>query len=59
MSEIGILQNNASVLVQLMNDDASMKKMEEMRDAKALNNYLKEECNVYKFITISIINIFN
>lgn len=46
LQELGILQNNVSVVVQLMNNEEVMKKMENMRDSKALNNYLTQESEV-------------
>lgn len=48
LQELGILQNNVSVVVQLMNNEEVMKKMENMRDSKALNNYLTQESEVNK-----------
>ncbi|KAG8042395.1 hypothetical protein G9C98_005029 [Cotesia typhae] len=41
--ELGTLQNNVSTVVGWMNDEKVMKKMEEMRDSKALNNYLVQD----------------
>lgn len=46
LQELGILQNNVSVVVALMNNEEVMKKMENMRDSKALNNYLTQESDV-------------
>lgn len=46
LQELSILQNNVSVVVALMNNEEVMKKMENMRDSKALNNYLTQESDV-------------
>ncbi|XP_074109566.1 eukaryotic translation initiation factor 3 subunit E-like [Cotesia typhae] len=43
VKELGVLQNNVSKVVGWMNDEEVMKKMEEMRDSKALNNYLVQD----------------
>ncbi|XP_063977636.1 eukaryotic translation initiation factor 3 subunit E-like isoform X2 [Diachasmimorpha longicaudata] len=43
VQELGVLQNSVSVVVSIMNNEKAMKKMEEMRDSKALNNYLTQE----------------
>ncbi|KAK0083008.1 hypothetical protein PV325_009512 [Microctonus aethiopoides] len=43
VTELGLLQNNVSVVLALMDNEKVMKKMEEMRDSKALNNYLTQE----------------
>lgn len=43
VQELGVLQNSVSVVVSIMNNERAMKKMEEMRDSKALNNYLTQE----------------
>jgi hypothetical protein len=48
LQELGILQNNVSVVLALMNNEEVMKKMENMRDSKALNNYLIQESDVSK-----------
>lgn len=57
LQELSILQNNVSVVVALMNNEEVMKKMENMRDSKALNNYLTQESDVSES-TNSYINIF-
>lgn len=46
LQELSILQNNVSVVLALMNNEEVMKKMENMRDSKALNNYLTQESDV-------------
>lgn len=46
VQELSILQNNVGVVVALMNNEKVMKKMEEMRDSKALINYLTQESEV-------------
>lgn len=46
LQELSSLQNNVSVVVALMNNEEVMKKMENMRDSKALNNYLTQESEV-------------
>lgn len=46
LQELGVLQNNVSVVLALMNNEEVMKKMENMRDSKALNNYLTQESDV-------------
>ncbi|XP_032689387.1 eukaryotic translation initiation factor 3 subunit E isoform X1 [Odontomachus brunneus] len=43
LQELSSLQNNVSVVVALMNNEEVMKKMENMRDSKTLNNYLTQE----------------
>ncbi|XP_033232233.1 eukaryotic translation initiation factor 3 subunit E isoform X2 [Belonocnema kinseyi] len=45
VQELQLLQNNCSVVLQLMNNEDIMKKMESMRDSKALNNFLTQEHN--------------
>lgn len=46
LQELSVLQNNVSVVLALMNNEEVMKKMENMRDSKALNNYLTQESDV-------------
>lgn len=46
LQELQLLQNNVSVVLALMNNEEVMKKMENMRDSKALNNYLTQESDV-------------
>lgn len=46
LQELQSLQNNVSVVIALMNNEEVMKKMENMRDSKALNNYLTQESDV-------------
>lgn len=46
LQELSSLQNNVSVVVALMNNEEVMKKMENMRDSKTLNNYLTQESEV-------------
>lgn len=46
LQELGVLQNNVAVVLALMNNEEIMKKMENMRDSKALNNYLTQESDV-------------
>lgn len=48
LQELSTLQNNVSVVVALMNNEEVMKKMENMRDSKTLNNYLTQESDVSK-----------
>lgn len=43
VEELGRLQGKVSPVVALMNNEKAMKKMEEMRDSKALINYLTQE----------------
>lgn len=50
LQELGVLQNNVSVVLALMNNEEIMKKMENMRDSKALNNYLTQESDVSKSV---------
>lgn len=50
VQELQLLQNNVSVVTQLMNDEDIMKTMEGMRDSKALNNFLTQEHNVSLYI---------
>lgn len=46
VEELGRLQSKVSPVVALMNNEKAMKKMEEMRDSKALINYLTQEWEV-------------
>lgn len=46
LQELSVLQNNVAVVLALMNNEEIMKKMENMRDSKALNNYLTQESDV-------------
>lgn len=46
LQELRVLQDNVSVVIALMNNEEVMKKMENMRDSKALNNYLTQESDV-------------
>lgn len=48
VEELGRLQGKVSAVVALMNNEKAMKKMEEMRDSKALINYLTQEWEVNK-----------
>jgi len=50
LQELGVLQNNVAVVLALMNNEEVMKKMENMRDSKALNNYLTQESDVSRTI---------
>lgn len=60
LQELGVLQNNVSVVLALMNNEEIMKKMENMRDSKALNNYLTQESDVGGVvITMLEYGIFN
>ncbi|KAF7992073.1 hypothetical protein HCN44_001398 [Aphidius gifuensis] len=43
VEELGRLQEKVAPVVALMNNEKAMKKMEEMRDSKALINYLTQE----------------
>nr|QBH73835.1 eukaryotic translation initiation factor 3 subunit E [Encarsia formosa] len=45
LSELARLQENAKVVLDLINDDKVMKKMESMRDSKALIKFLAEEAD--------------
>lgn len=58
VQELQLLQNNCSVVLQLMNNEDIMKKMESMRDSKALNNFLTQEHNVSARFNFSVILIF-
>lgn len=57
LQELGYLQNNVSVVVALMNNEEVMKKMENMRDSKALNNYLTQESDVSITMYVCLDNI--
>lgn len=57
LQELSILQNNVSVVVALMNNEEVMKKMENMRDSKALSNYLTQESDVSYAIDIIILHL--
>lgn len=57
LQELGVLQNNVSVVLALMNNEEIMKKMENMRDSKALNNYLTQESDVSRIVIIRIGNV--
>lgn len=46
MNELSRLQENAKIILELINNDAVMKKMESMRDSKALIKFLAEESDV-------------
>lgn len=46
LSELARLQENAKIVLDLINDDKVMKKMESMRDSKALIKFLAEEADV-------------
>lgn len=59
LQELSILQNNVSVVVALMNNEEVMKKMENMRDSKALSNYLTQESDVSYLIYIIVLNFSN
>jgi len=50
LQELGVLQNNVAVVLALMNNEEVMKKMENMRDSKALNNYLTQESDVSRTV---------
>jgi len=50
LQELGVLQNNVAVVLALMNNEEIMKKMENMRDSKALNNYLTQESDVSRTV---------
>lgn len=52
LQELSVLQNNVSVVLALMNNEEVMKKMENMRDSKALNNYLTQESDVSRIYYI-------
>lgn len=54
LQELGVLQNNVSVVLALMNNEEIMKKMENMRDSKALNNYLTQESDVSGIVIIML-----
>ena len=54
LQELGVLQNNVSVVLALMNNEEVMKKMENMRDSKALNNYLTQESDVGRTVIIML-----
>lgn len=56
LQELGVLQNNVSVVLALMNNEEVMKKMENMRDSKALNNYLTQESDVGRTVIIMLDN---
>lgn len=46
LAQLARLQDNAKVILDLINEDQVMKKMESMRDSKALTKYLGEETEV-------------
>lgn len=46
LQELGVLQDTVAVVLSLMNNEEIMKKMENMRDSKTLNNYLTQESEV-------------
>lgn len=56
LQELQSLQNNVSVVIALMNNEEVMKKMENMRDSKALNNYLTQESDVSRLSCVKIIS---
>ncbi|XP_051163888.1 eukaryotic translation initiation factor 3 subunit E isoform X2 [Leptopilina boulardi] len=45
LQELSLLQNNSSVVLQILHNEDTMKKMEGMRDSKTLNNFLTQEHN--------------
>ena len=49
LAELTRLQEVNSTILKLINDEKIMKKMESMRDSKALIKYLSEEADVCTF----------